>query len=181
MGLLKKYFKYVFPEVNDQTRLMYEGEIGGKKTLFEHSGTDVYYWFQEGFYYNKENNWLVEKESARDKYNIKKRFKDKISEQSKIEKPEIILYSQPNQQTKPEFKKGILDIIETQTQKSEQTHIEPATLSLIDCVLIRVLREFDLSHKEKDNIIKRFNNVNIPEEAAQLYIKIKEELKNNQK
>ena len=70
MEELKYVFKSVFPDVNDETKIFYEGEIDGKKMLFEHSGSDFLLWFTNSFRYDKEKNILIELDSARDKYNI---------------------------------------------------------------------------------------------------------------
>lgn len=60
-GELKRLFKDKFPDVNDDTIILSESEIDGKKIFFQHTGSDFWSFVTFEFEYDKEHNALIER------------------------------------------------------------------------------------------------------------------------
>lgn len=74
-----------------------------------------------------------------------------------------------------------LEVFRKVAKDIKQSLLEAATLNMKSGKLISLLVDFDLKHDEKVNIVKQFIDVDTVSDANELYIKIKEELKNRQK
>lgn len=84
------------------------------------------------------------------------------------------------QPTKAELREELAKVRDVAIQM-KQSLLEAATLNITSGKLISLLVDFDLKHDEKVNIVKQFIDVDTVSDANELYIKIKEELKNRQK
>ena len=74
-----------------------------------------------------------------------------------------------------------LEVFRKVAKDIKQSLLQAATLNMTSGKLISLLVDFDLKHDEKVNIVKQFIDVDTVSDANELYIKIKEELKNRQK
>lgn len=74
-----------------------------------------------------------------------------------------------------------LEVFRKVAKDIKQSLLQAATLNMKSGKLVSLLVDFDLTHDEKVNIVKQFIDVNTVSDANELYIKIKEELKNKQK
>ena len=61
-GDFKRMFRDKFPDVNDDTIMLYESDVfNGEKVLFQHTSSDFFFFFMKNLEYDKEHNALIEK------------------------------------------------------------------------------------------------------------------------